>query len=293
MSEASSITTTSFSIVTPSHAPDYERCRLLAESVQQNVVDAVHHYIVVDRRDEQLFSGLRSSRTHILTTEEVLPGGFFQVPFAKRWWINLRGAPVRGWIIQQIVKLSAPSYCDSDVFLFVDSDNFFVKPYDPRDSVRGDDVPLFREELQVAMEPFLSEWHRVAARLLGLDSPVARFDNVNFVGNVVTWRRANVAKLQELIERETGKKWVRSLTGQRTMSEYILYGDFCEQVLKDRSGHYYEPRIPTLNYWKTQALDDDGLRELHDRLGPDHVAVMVSAKSRTPVPAIRRAFGFA
>ncbi len=69
----------------------------------------------------------------------------------------------------------------------------------------------------------------------------------------------------------------------------MLYGTFCEHVLGEDSGHYHEPRIDSLNYWGIEQLDDSHLGELKAQLRPEHVAIMVSAQSHTPVSSIRRA----
>jgi hypothetical protein len=75
------------------------------------------------------------------------------------------------------------------------------------------------------------------------------------------------------------------------MSEYVLYGMYCEHLLKERSGHYFDSNVSSLCYWNTQKLDVASLKEFRDELKPEHLAVMVSAKSRTPVRNIRHVFG--
>ncbi|MGC4093526.1 MAG: DUF6492 family protein [Polyangiaceae bacterium] len=282
-----------FAIVTPSFAPDFERCRLLAESVVRHAADHVHHYIVVDKRDEQLFSQLRSTRTHLVIKQDILPPWLRQVPGSKTWWLNFKGIPVRGWIVQQIVKLSVVDVCSADTILFLDSDTFFVRDYDPRDYVRDGLVPMFREELPEEANKFNQEWHRIASRVLGLPPPTDQQCRLNYVSQLVTWRRSNVLELHHQLAKVSGRPWVEALLSCSTLSEYVLYGVFCERSLMERSRQYFEPRIDTLNYWKTDLLDDGALRKLRSELKPEQVAVMVSAKSHTPVAAIRAAFELA
>ena len=278
----------SFAIITPSFAPDFERCQLLAESVLRHAAPHVEHCIVVDRRDERLFSSLRSPRTRIVCKEEILPWWLRRLPLQSRWWLSLKGAPVRGWIIQQITKLSAPDICGADTYLFLDSDAFLVRPYDPQKSVRDGRYPMFREILPRQTQ-HNDEWHRVAAELLGL--PLENHYLTNFVTQLVTWRRENVLRLQRHIEDRTGRSWVESLLGFHALSEYVLYGVFCERILGESSGHYFAARPDTLNYWKTKQLGETELESLRESLKPEHVAIMVSTKSNTPVGAIRRVFG--
>src|SRR3954453_4239406 len=81
----------------------------------------VPHYIIVERRDRRLFSQLASSRTHIAVVEDAIPPWLLRAPTARRWWLSLRTRPVRNWMMQQIVKLSANAVATEDVLIFADS----------------------------------------------------------------------------------------------------------------------------------------------------------------------------
>jgi hypothetical protein len=279
----------SIALITPSFAPDLERCRLLAESVERHVAAHVEHYIVVDRRDERAFRPLAARRTHVVVKQDFLPGWLVQLPVSRRWWVQADARRlVRGWVVQQVTKLSASRIAPADVFVFVDSDTFFIRPYDPADTLRDGLVPMFRELLPKS-DAFNDDWHRVAARLLGLPEQACYL--TNYVTQLVTWRRDNLLALHKRIEDITGCSWPHAIGACRTVSEYALYGVFCESVLGAASGHYFDERIDMLHYWKTDALGETQLRELKDALLPQHVGMMISAKSHTPVPLIRRVFG--
>jgi hypothetical protein len=276
-----------YAIITPSYALDFERCRLLAESVRARVAPDITHYIIVDRRDEELFQRLRGPRTRIVVKQSILPWWLHQVPASTRWWLSLKGLPVRGWIVQQIVKLSVDAVTQADVCIFMDSDTLLIKPFEPRGAERAGKVPLFREILP-AEDAHNTRWHAAAERLLGL--PADPGPHIGYVAPALTWLRSNVIGLRRQIERTTGRGWVESLCGLSTMSEYVLYGVFCERLLRERSGHYRDATIATLNYWDTVRLEERGLAALRARVRPEHIGVMISAKSSTDVGAIRRVF---
>jgi hypothetical protein len=276
-----------YAIITPSYALDFERCRLLVESVRALVAPDVTHYLIVDRRDEALFRSLRGPRTQIVVKQSILPWWLHQVPASSRWWLSLKGIPVRGWIVQQLVKLSVDAVTQADVCVFMDSDTLLIKPFDPRLSERAGTVPLFREILP-AEDPHNTRWHAAASRLLGL--PVDPSPRAGHVTQAVTWLRSNVIGLHRQIERTTGRGWAESLCALPTLSEYVLYGVFCERMLRERSGHHLDGTITTLNYWDVARLEERDLAALRARLRPEHVGVMISAKSSTDVAAIRRAF---
>ena len=115
-----------FAIITPSYAPDFQRCQLLSWSVEQFVPASVSHYIIVDARDLKLFQQLETQRTKLITVESVLPWWIQHIPFVKNGWFSLKTFVIRNWILQQIVKISIAQYLKQDVLIFVDSDVTFA-----------------------------------------------------------------------------------------------------------------------------------------------------------------------
>jgi hypothetical protein len=274
-------------LITPSFRLDFERCALLTESVERFVAPCATHYLIVDRRDVPLFRSLESRRTRLVIVEEIVPRWIMRIPGVRRFWLSFRGRPIKNWILQQIVKLSVANVLSEDVFYFVDSDVFFVAPFDPAALERDGQVPLFVETGKRGLIPSNDDWHRVASRLLGL--PAEDFYDTNFIGNVICWRRENVLSLHRTLEARGRKDWELLIAPLPRFSEYILYGLYATRVLGMR-GHYADGIDRTLTHWEKETLDAAGLAELKARLGAEHHSVMVSAKSRTPVEAIRAAF---
>jgi hypothetical protein len=281
---------TRFAIVTPSYYVDLESCRWLCETVDRWVPDRVQHYVIVDGADRALFAPLASSRRRIVTKEEVLGRRLRQLPFARKWWAWTRGLPVRGWIVQQLAKLFVHTVADEDVLLFVDSGAFFVRAWDPAGLVRQDGrVALFREQGDFFRTSRATQkWNRVAARLLGV-RPVPGSD-VGYVKTLVSWRRDNLAALHRHVEHVTGRPSFDALARPLTLSEYVLYGTYCDRVLGDGAGHYHTSTIETLSHWTQDTLSLPELRRLREGLSPEHVLVMVNEKSRTSLEAVRAAF---
>jgi Family of unknown function (DUF6492) len=277
----------SYAIVTPSFRLDLERCILLAESVESWVAPHVRHYIVVDRRDLMMFKPLESKRTSILTVEETAPPWLFRVPGIRRFWFSLRSRPVRNWILQQIVKLSVPLVVPEDVLLCTDSDTFFIAPYEPHGFERDGKVPLFVETGQRGLIPLNDEWHRVAAKLLGL-APQESYDT-NYIGNVIPWRRDTTLAMHRRIEDIAGKPWQVVLASQQVFAEYILYGLFSQMNAKGE-GLWNDNLVRTLCYWGTTPLSIEALEKLKQERQEHFHSLMISAKSRTPIADIRKVF---
>jgi len=282
------VTALSYALVTPSFRLDFERCSLLVESVEQWVDSSVRHYLVIDRRDVQLFTPLLKRRTQLLVVEDVVPPWIVRVPGIRRFWMSFRTRPLKIWILQQIVKLSVPSVIHEDIILNTDSDVFFVAPYAPQLQEKAGRVPLFVETGQRGLIASNDRWHDIAARLLGV--PEEHTYDTNFIGNVVPWRRDNVLAMQRRLRETKGKPWEIALAPLNAFSEYILYGVFSQRVLGDASGHWQDGVLRTLNYWRTAPLNLQQLMQLKDKREPSQHSVMISAKSGTSVADIRKVF---
>jgi hypothetical protein len=279
----------SFAIITPSYTPDFEPCRLLVESVERHVPNRIKHYVIVDRRDWNLFSQLRSSRTEIVLKQDVLPWWLQQLNFAPKWWLSLRSLPVRGWVIQQLTKLSVNKVVHEDVYLFLDSGAMFVRPFDPASMVKDGKVPLFREQKEEVRLDWNTRWHQVAADLLGL--PVQSSYDTNFEGNnPIYWRRDNLTRLQNHIERIKEKDWVIAVCRLQRVSEYVIYGMFVEHILKEAAEQYQTPTARTLSYWSETPMNEAELRAFRAKLAPEDVLVTINEHAKTSTAAIRRAF---
>lgn len=122
------------------------------------------------RSDLELFGSLRSPRAELLTVKQLLPRRLLRVPKVNAW-LNLRRPypPVRGWVMQQVVKLRAGEEVGADVLPLVDSDLVLVRPVSVRTFITKGQVRFYRNNDAVdSGMPRHVIWHDVARRLLGL-----------------------------------------------------------------------------------------------------------------------------
>lgn len=280
----------SYALVTPSYWMDAERCRLLVESTERWVSPALHHYLLIASRDVPLFRPMLTSRTTLIVVEDIIPKWLFRVPGLRRFWISLRTRPVKNWILQQIVKLSAPTVVSEDVLLYADSDMFFIAPFDAHSFERSGNVPLLLETGQRGLIPNNDEWQAACSRLLGL--AVERECDTNYVGQLIWWRRANALATVRRVEETTGKPWQQAIAPLSGFSEYVLYGLHSNRVLGSQSGHWNDSIVRTLSYWGTDRLDLKGIEDFKTQRLPHHHSAMISAKSQTSVADIRKAFAY-
>ena len=118
-------------IVTPSFARDFATCRELNESILMFGSSETKHYVIVDGCDMKLFRQIENDRTIVLAVEDVIPKGYVKLNFSKKWWFSTCAmVPAKGWLIQQLVKLSAAGELDEPLQVNVDSDVRFVRRFD-------------------------------------------------------------------------------------------------------------------------------------------------------------------
>ncbi len=224
-------------IITCSYRPDIERCRRLCESIDQFVPADIRHTVIVPPRDYREFAPLQNHRRTVLTTRDVLPATFRQLPGSDKLWLDRTCWPIRGWVLQQVVKLSANRATDAELLLFADSDLQFLRDFDVRAFYRDGKLRLHR--IPEAMnEGRHRRWHSRAGELLGENR---EYFGSDYVGQLISWRRSNLEALQQHIEKTQDKPWHVAVSRSLDISEYILYGSFVEHILgQQQHGHFYE-----------------------------------------------------
>lgn len=279
---------TRLAVLTPSYAPDYQRCVDLHRSVLTYAPESVHHHLVVPRGDLALFDRLRGPRIHIHCEQDFLPRSFVPLP-AFNLSLNVRRPMplVRGWIRQQVLKLAAASELDCDAVLLVDSDIEFVRPISADTFVRDGIVRFYRTPGGIDDRlPRHVTWHRTARRLLGLRDSEPPY--ADYISSMLVWDPVILKRMLERIEAVTGDAWPSQVAAQLHFSEWTTYGVFVEEVLGAPATGFASDRNGCLSYWDEVPLDDTRIAAFLGGIQPDDVAVMISAKSRTPDPVRRR-----
>ncbi len=275
-------------VVTPSFAPDFELCADLNRSVMEFAESTVDHHIIVPGRDLALFDRLRGPRTHIHRVADFLPRRFVAVP--GNLWINVRRPfpPARGWITQQIVKLAVTASLECDVVLLVDSDMRFVRPLTTEMFWRDGVVRFYRKPDEIdARLPRHLLWHDVSRRLLALPTapPPPLTDYICWPA---PWAPDLVRRLLGRVSDVGSRPWQDIVAAQVHFSEEILYGVFVDEMLGAPANDFATDRMSCHSYSAEVPLDADALRAFLGQVAPDDVAVMISAKSGTPLELRRR-----
>lgn len=107
---------------------DFERFKILKESVDKYNKDNLPFYVSVPKEDMELFKSIQHNASYkfeILTDEEIL--GF--VP------------DMPGWISQQIVKMKFYKKGLCKFYLVLDSDSYFIRDFGEKDFMYDKDIP--------------------------------------------------------------------------------------------------------------------------------------------------------
>jgi hypothetical protein len=276
-------------VLTPSYEPDFGLCVDLQRSILAHSPDSVEHHIVVPRSDIDLFRQLDGARVQIHDVTEILPRSFRQLPGANVWTNLWRPfPPVRGWIAQQILKLAAAARSDADVVLLVDSDVVFVRPFTADTFIQGGVVRFYRREDAIPGDKDRHvRWHQNARRLLGL--PPGRPPFHDYICWPGPWSPKIVRAMLRRVEHVTGRRWPTAIGSRLHFSEMILYGVYVDEILGAPANTYASDDMHCVNYFDEVPLDADDLHEFLGRIDNDDLAVMISAKSHTPLSLRRRA----
>lgn len=278
------------SVFTKSFAPDFELCADLHRSVIEYSPESVHHHIVVPRSDLKLFGRLAGSRTHIRCEAEFLPSSFLALPFGN-FTMNLGRPfpPVRGWILQQVIKLAAVAASEDDVVLVVDSDVEFVRPFTVETFLQGGVVRFYRKSNVIAEQlPRHMAWQRISRVMLGL--PPADPPYTDYISAMLACDPGIVRQMLARVAATTGRPWATAIAGQLHFSEWTLYGVFVDEVIGAPANSFVSDDPLCLSYWNDGPLSRQSAIDFLSGVRPTDVAAMISAKSRTPLTVRRAAF---
>lgn len=195
----------------------------------------------------------------------------------KRPW-----PPVRGWVVQQIVKLDIASQVDADVVLIIDSDVALIRPIGVGDFLRDGAVRFYR--LPDGVTPDMSAhvaWRFVANRLLGLEEQASE-SATDYVAAFVPWDPQIVRKVQQRVQELTATDWRTAIAHELHFSECFMYGIYVDRLGTSRERSFTRSETLCRSHWGTTPLDKAGAARFLESIQPDDVAIHIQSGSNTP-----------
>ena len=144
-------------LVTPSYAGDFERCRLLCESIDRFVTGFEKHYLLVAGFDVGLFRQLESPRRVVIDERDLLPPWLHSLRdptslFRRHVWLSMRTPPLRGWHVQQLRRIAIAGKVTQSAILYCDSDVIFLRPFDLSSLWRDGMLRFYRQDGALPLE---------------------------------------------------------------------------------------------------------------------------------------------
>lgn len=289
-------------VITPSYEYDWPLFKDLHESVLLHTEDSVLHYVIVPDTDVRLFSQIAGPRCIVIAEEALYPAHFRSArtinrvlsllprisPHGRIAAINLGRPfhPIRGWIMQQALKMEMCRRADADILLLLDSDVVLIRKVTAAILSRQGRPRLYRLPGAVdARLPWHVHFHEVSRQLLGLPPPVVPAPD--YISSFAVWDPNIFRAMLDRIERVTGRYWMDAVTALATFSEWTLYGVYADAFVKDVADIATDASLCHC-YWDPTPLTAEGAAEFVARVRPDDVAILIQSKSRTPL-AVRRA----
>ncbi|MGF6155404.1 hypothetical protein M2267_000632 [Ensifer sp. KUDG1] len=282
-------------IVTASYANDFQRCRLMCESMDRKLQGDWKHYLLVADFDVKLFRQLESSRRQVISERDLLPWWLHPItdPLSggrRKLWLSPFGLPLRGWHAQQLRRLVLARHIDEAAMFAVDSDVVFLRAFDPASLWQKERLTLYRKDgaINAHMRSNHLEWLAHSDRLLGI-GPYTLPAN-DYINTLIAWRTDTSRKLLEHIETLHGRNWVRAMTRTRAFSECTIYGRFVDEVL---GGEGHVPSDAALCHvlWFEDSYRQDltGLRAFLKDMAPHQIGIGVQSFVGHDLDDIRRA----
>jgi hypothetical protein len=273
----------SIAVVTKTYLPDLGQCEVLAESLDR-LAPHVPHYLIVDRRDRPAFSHLERGKRRLIDSEALVGKWMWRMPGSKGFWLSLKAPPVRGWIIQQILKIGAVEAVSERTLIFCDSDMAFLRRFDRDDLLVEGKVGLL--DVDYVNEDY-RQWTAAACRLLGLSEHDVNYRG--YVGHMICWNRETVKAMQQRIEKSTGCNWQVALARIPSFSEYMLYGIFVREVLGYDAVDHAPSTMPLVKASYGVAMTTDlAIETFLTDLDPRTVAMMVHSKDSNDPALLRK-----
>jgi hypothetical protein len=281
-------------VITASYAKDFERCRLLCDSLDQHLKGDWTHYILVERGDVGQFAALSGTRRHIIDEREILPGWLrpFPDPFnlgRRRVWLSPFTPPLRGWHVQQLRRMAMGRMLSEETMFSADSDVVLMRDFDPAALWRDSRLRLFRRDFAITadMQGHV-KWSRSSNRLLS-GQPDPDPPHHDYINTLIGWRTDTLKALLDHVEEKHGVGWVRAVAGNRAISECTIYGCYTDTVLGG-AGHFHSSEALCHVMWNRQpdpAAKQD-LSSFIDTMEAHHIGIGIQSFIGYELADIRR-----
>lgn len=227
-------------VLIPLAAKDVQRARLAIESIRRHVLHPLTDIVIAGQDSEVIRDLCRELRVRYINEDDVLP------PNVKAPRFNGDGPlRVRGWVRQQLLKLTCFDYLDAENVLVFDADTYLVR-----------DLAFFAGDRQILFlsDEYTKKYEYLLRFLLG---PIKRHPR-SFIAHFMLFQRDVMKGLNERINQTCGMTLPDAVLAKleqanKNLSEYEIYGNYM---------YNFEPNRFVVRYWYNQNLPASWRRDL-------------------------------
>lgn len=287
-------------IVTSSYRGDFERCRLLCDSIDARVSGHTKHILAVEPRDVAMFRALEGPKREVVDERELFPWWLRSVPDPRRFgkgrlWLTPFGLPLQGWHTQQLRRIMLGAKLEEGAMIAVDSDVVFLRDFDTGAfEDEAGRIAFYRKPggVRVALEKYRQihyDWSRKAGELLGIAEP--KETDTGYITTLIAWNTDTVRDMNARIESVTGRSAIRALSGTRTLSECTIYGRYVDEIENRPGRHFTTDKQRCSMYWDGEAMSEAALEKFVRSLEPHQVAAGIQSFTGTDSALVRKVAG--
>jgi hypothetical protein len=230
----------------PLAAKDVQRAYLAIGSIRQHVLHPISEIVVVGQDHDAVRQFCRDCDVRYLCEDDVLPATVNEPRLTSDGQLR-----VRGWLRQQLLKLTAFDYIDAENILVYDADTYLVR-----------DLSFFNGDRQILFlsDEYTKRYDHMIARILG---PITRHPR-SFVAHFMLLQRDVMKRLHRKALANCGMELIDTILSELDiasyqLSEFEIYGNYM---------HTFEPDRLVTRYWYNQKVATDrqfSLEELRSR----------------------------
>lgn len=272
-------------MLTCSTASDLELFAPLAASVDRHVDPRIRHIVVVPAVDMKEFRPFTTARREIVAQEDILPFRVWKSPrilkrlaglragFRRPVYLTPKGRIMRGWMLQQFLKIEMCRRSQAAAVMHVDSDVCFVRSFEAEDAFEDGKPTFFRVEGETR-NPRHRDWVEGSCTFLGVAPPENH--KAHYIENGVLWGVETCRAMVKRIEATHGMSLMDVIMQADTMSEYYLYGLFADlfpegNLLAEQETSYCN------SFWPDAGNAAVTCADFMNRLQPKHRAIAVQS----------------
>lgn len=228
-------------ILIPVIPRDLQVLPLVVESARKYIRHPINMIYVISPHDDLIKDKCEELGLIYINEKDVIPEWVFGIDYTPK------GQDRKGWIIQQLIKMSAFQISASNDVLILDADTVYIR-----------DIIFHNMESYYLY--YSGEYHQpyrdTYSQLTGLQ---ARY-YFSFVSHGMLFNREVMRKLQQLIEVKTGKKWLNAIIDNLPpeqgagFSEYETYGNYL---------YYCTDKVVHIDYYQNLSLSRKKLAPLN------------------------------